>query len=107
MMFALPNIFATGCVFLIFMFYLRHHNALKIKILQPVFYIFGIYLVLVFAQMFCSEYWYLFSSIFIPNHNSLFTIFIIYADIPENEYIKYFAPEFSLKIPNGHIVRRF
>ncbi|KAH7542016.1 hypothetical protein FEM48_Zijuj02G0028800 [Ziziphus jujuba var. spinosa] len=24
-------------------------------------------------------------------------------DIPENEYIKYFAPEFSLKIPNGHI----
>lgn len=34
----------------------------------------------------------------------IFAIFIIYADIPENEYIKYFAPEFSLKIPNGHIV---
>ncbi|RVX02393.1 Histone deacetylase 9 [Vitis vinifera] len=25
------------------------------------------------------------------------------AEIPENEYIKYFAPEYSLKIPNGHI----
>lgn len=27
------------------------------------------------------------------------------AEIPENEYIKYFAPDFSLKIPGGHIVR--
>ncbi|KAH9660078.1 Histone deacetylase [Citrus sinensis] len=25
-------------------------------------------------------------------------------EIPENEYIKYFAPECSLRIPNGHIV---
>ncbi|RVW54354.1 putative histone deacetylase 10 [Vitis vinifera] len=25
------------------------------------------------------------------------------AEIPENEYIKYFGPEHSLKIPNGHI----
>ncbi|XP_040366985.1 histone deacetylase 9 isoform X2 [Rosa rugosa] len=24
-------------------------------------------------------------------------------EIPENEYIKYFSPEFSLRIPNGHI----
>ncbi|GFZ12667.1 histone deacetylase 9 [Actinidia rufa] len=24
-------------------------------------------------------------------------------EIPENEYIKYFAPEYSLRIPNGHI----
>ncbi|CAJ2646957.1 unnamed protein product [Trifolium pratense] len=24
-------------------------------------------------------------------------------EIPENVYIKYFGPEFSLKIPNGHI----
>jgi len=27
-----------------------------------------------------------------------------FAEIPENDYIKYFAPEFSLKIPNGQIV---
>jgi histone deacetylase 1/2 len=26
-------------------------------------------------------------------------------EIPENDYIKYFAPDFSLKIPGGHIVR--
>ncbi|THG03517.1 hypothetical protein TEA_013727 [Camellia sinensis var. sinensis] len=24
-------------------------------------------------------------------------------EIPENEYVKYFAPDFSLRIPNGHI----
>ncbi|OAP05628.1 hypothetical protein AXX17_AT3G38300 [Arabidopsis thaliana] len=24
-------------------------------------------------------------------------------EIPENDYIKYFAPDFSLKIPGGHI----
>lgn len=29
------------------------------------------------------------------------------AEIPENEYIKYFAPECSLRIPNGHIVCSF
>nr|XP_023884496.1 histone deacetylase 9 isoform X1 [Quercus suber] len=28
-------------------------------------------------------------------------------EIPENEYIKYFGPEYSLRIPNGHIVCTF
>lgn len=32
---------------------------------------------------------------------------IVFAEIPDNEYIKYFAPEYSLKIPHGHIVRSF
>lgn len=26
------------------------------------------------------------------------------AEIPENEYIKYFAPDYSLKIPRGNII---
>lgn len=30
--------------------------------------------------------------------------FYFFAEIPENDYIKYFGPDFSLKIPNGHIV---
>lgn len=30
--------------------------------------------------------------------------FFFLAEIPENEYIKYFSPDFSLRIPNGHIV---
>jgi hypothetical protein len=35
----------------------------------------------------------------------LFTFIAFFlAEIPENEYIKYFSPEFSLRIPNGHIV---
>ncbi|KAL9831199.1 putative histone deacetylase [Arabidopsis thaliana] len=29
---------------------------------------------------------------------------IVSAEIPENDYIKYFAPDFSLKIPGGHII---
>jgi histone deacetylase 1/2 len=28
---------------------------------------------------------------------------VVSAEIPENDYIKYFAPDFSLKIPGGHI----
>lgn len=31
-------------------------------------------------------------------------LFFFLAEIPENEYIKYFSPDFSLRIPNGHIV---
>ena len=30
--------------------------------------------------------------------------FIIIAEIPENDYIEFFKPDYSLKIPGGHIV---
>lgn len=31
----------------------------------------------------------------------------LFAEIPENEYSKYFAPDNSLRIPHGHIVCYF
>ncbi|KAM1310024.1 hypothetical protein ACFX13_006790 [Malus domestica] len=31
------------------------------------------------------------------------TFFFFLAEIPDNEYIKYFSPDCSLRIPNGHI----
>lgn len=35
-----------------------------------------------------------------------FCLFDFIAEIPDNEYIKYFAPDYSLKIQNGNIVRQ-
>ena len=32
-------------------------------------------------------------------------IFPVLAESPENDYIKFFEPDYSLKIPGGHIVR--
>jgi len=35
--------------------------------------------------------------------NIIIIIFLL-AEIPENEYIKYFSPDYSLKIQSGHLV---
>lgn len=34
----------------------------------------------------------------------LLFIFNFVTEIPDNDYIKYFGPDYSLKIPGGHIV---